>query len=268
MKQVMAYGPPPFNIALLHGGPGAAGEMAPVARALAPDFGVLEPHQSADSVEGQIVELHGQLHQSASFQVTLVGFSWGAWLAFLYAARYPADVGKLILVSSGSFTEEYAPLITSTRLERMGGNDMREFKSLVATFDSLAEGDKPAVQQRFVELFSKSDSFDPLPPAPDAYDDIDFQSRIFQSVWPEAADLRRSGTLIAQAAHIQCPVVAIHGDYDPHPAEGVEAPLTDALNDFRFILLENCGHIPWIERQAREEFYDVLRVELPPRGDL
>ena len=61
---------------------------------------------------------------------------------------------------------------------------------------------------------------------------------------------------------IQCHVVAIHGDYDPHSAEGVQKPLTVILKDFRFILLKNCGHKPWIERWARDEFYQILKDEL------
>jgi pimeloyl-ACP methyl ester carboxylesterase len=57
-------------------------------------------------------------------------------------------------------------------------------------------------------------------------------------------------------------VVAIHGDYDPHPAEGVREPLSRVLSDFRFVTLEKCGHLPWIERHAKEPFYDLLRREI------
>jgi pimeloyl-ACP methyl ester carboxylesterase len=57
-------------------------------------------------------------------------------------------------------------------------------------------------------------------------------------------------------------VVAIHGDYDPHPTEGVREPLSKVLKDFRFIMLEHCGHLPWIEREAREGFFELLRGEL------
>jgi pimeloyl-ACP methyl ester carboxylesterase len=56
-------------------------------------------------------------------------------------------------------------------------------------------------------------------------------------------------------------VVAIHGDYDPHPFQGVKKPLSGILKDFRFILLKNCGHTPWIEKKAVNEFYRVLRAE-------
>ena len=64
--------------------------------------------------------------------------------------------------------------------------------------------------------------------------------------------------LLERAGRIRCPVLAIHGDIDPHPVEGVRKPLSLVLDDFRLVLLENCGHTPWRERRARERFYEVL----------
>ena len=88
------------------------------------------------------------------------------------------------------------------------------------------------------------------------------RSDIFQAVWGAAAEMRKTGTLLSMGQRIVCPVVAVHGDFDPHPAEGVEKPLSGVLKDFRFILLANCGHTPWIERQARDAFYEVMEKEL------
>ncbi len=71
-----------------------------------------------------------------------------------------------------------------------------------------------------------------------------------------------SGQLLALAGRIKCRVVAIHGDYDPHPAAGVQKPLSGILKSFRFIPIKNCGHQPWIEKGARDKFYNILRNEL------
>jgi len=74
--------------------------------------------------------------------------------------------------------------------------------------------------------------------------------------------MRKSGYLLEQALNISCPVVVIHGDYDPHPAEGVRLPLTERLTDFSFYLLEKCGHSPWKEKYAAERFYEILSAEI------
>lgn len=47
----------PFNVAIIHGGPGAPGSMVTVARELASDWGILEPLQTVTSLEGQMQEL-------------------------------------------------------------------------------------------------------------------------------------------------------------------------------------------------------------------
>ena len=80
--------------------------------------------------------------------------------------------------------------------------------------------------------------------------------------WKEAEELRRSGKLLASGKQIKCPVVAIHGDFDPHPAEGVEWPLLSVLENFRFIILEKCGHYPWKEKEAGTKFYKLLKLNI------
>src|SRR3990172_8273086 len=100
MEKLRKYGNKPYNIAVIHGGPGAPGEVAPVARELASNRGILEPFQAADTCEGQVQELKAILEENATLPLTLVGHSWGAILSFILAARYPALVKKLIMVSS------------------------------------------------------------------------------------------------------------------------------------------------------------------------
>jgi pimeloyl-ACP methyl ester carboxylesterase len=73
------YGAAPYTVAVVHGGPGAAGEMAPVARELARGRGIVEPLQTATSLEGQVEELRMTLESSTAPPVVLIGYSWGAW---------------------------------------------------------------------------------------------------------------------------------------------------------------------------------------------
>jgi len=34
------------------------------------------------------------------------------------------------------------------------------------------------------------------------------------------------------------------------------------VKNFRFILLEKCGHEPWKEKYARDKFYEILKKEI------
>ena len=75
-------------------------------------------------------------------------------------------------------------------------------------------------------------------------------------------DGRKSGNLLQLGKQIICPVVAIHGDYDPHPAEGVKDPLSRILKNFRLVTLKDCGRNLWIEPYVKDKFYEVLKEEL------
>ena len=249
----------PFKVAVIHGGPGAPGEMAPVARELCSDRGVLEPLQTAATIEGQIRQLKDVLKKHGDLPLILIGWSWGAWLSFIFAAQYPAFVRKLILIGSGPYEEKYALTIMETRLSRLNLEEKAEALSLIENLDNPAVGDKNLLLAQLGKLISKADSYDPLPHQSEL---LECQYDINQKVWEQANQLRSSGKLLEYGKKIQCPVVAIHGDYDPHPAQGIKAPLSRLLKDFRFILLENCGHQPWIERSAQVRFYDILKSEI------
>ena len=259
MVNLRKYGNKPFPVAVIHGGPGAPGEMAPVARELSSVTGVLEPLQTAATLEGQVQELKAVLEKHAAFPVTLIGFSWGALLSFIFAARHPSFVSKLILISSAPYEEKYAVNITQTRLSRLSDREREEALSLMRTLNDPAIADKNTLLSRLGKLLSKADSYDPLP-----HDDEILECRydIYRGVWEQASELRSSGKLLRLGKSIKCPVVAIHGDYDPHPSAGVAEPLSRVLKDFRFILLEKCGHRPWLERSARDRFYNILKQEL------
>ncbi|MBE0698409.1 MAG: alpha/beta hydrolase [Anaerolineaceae bacterium] len=235
--------------------------MAAVARVLARQFGVLEPIQTAGSVNGQVEELRQILEEKSAWPVTLIGYSWGAWLTWITAARYPLLVRKLILVSSGPFEEGYVTRLTEARQERLTADERQEFARLLHSLSTPETEGKDGLLARLGALAEKTDSFDPIKDQAEADAHTGPSGDIFQGVWSEAARLRRSGELLGMAFNIQCPVTAIHGDYDPHPAEGVTTPLAARLARFHFHILEHCGHTPWKERLAKQTFYNILIEE-------
>jgi pimeloyl-ACP methyl ester carboxylesterase len=278
MQNLRKYGAPPYSIAVIHGGPGAPGSMAPVARELSaeygtrtdaenralqktasPGWGVLEPLQTAVSLEGQLQELHDVLADHGDPPATLIGSSWGAMLSYIFAAHHPALVKKLILVGSGGYEDRYAAPVMETRLSRLSEEEKNELETLIKTLNDPAAEDKNAALSRLGQLFTtRTDTYNAF-----TFDTevLEVRYDIHQRVWDDASRLRQSGELLELGKRIRCPVVAIHGDHDPHPAAGVRN-LSAVLADFEFILLKNCGHYPWMEREARNAFFEILRREL------
>jgi len=259
VKNLRKYGNAPFSVAVIHGGPGAPGSMAPVARELSHKFGILEPLQTATSLKGQLQELREILRKNGELPIILIGSSWGAILGFIFTAKNPKFVKKLILVGSGVFEDFYSQNIMETRLNRLSVEKKEIVLSLIDALDNSAFQDKNIVMEKFGKLMTEADTYDPI-----ILDDeiIEYSYETYNNVWTEAKRLRFTGKLLEFGKKIQCPVVAIHGDYDPHPIEGIKGPLSRILKDFRFVLLENCGHLPWKEKKARDKFFNILFEEL------
>jgi pimeloyl-ACP methyl ester carboxylesterase len=261
MKNLRKYGKLPYKAAVIHGGPGAPGYMAPVAIELSKIAGILEPLQTKNSLEGQIIELHDVLSKNCGSPVILIGHSWGAMLSFIVTARYPALVKKLIMVGSGPFEQKYAANIDGERLTRLTEKERIEFLHLVEIVNNAATCEKDKAMARIGELAAKADTYDPLSPEREP-EPMEVSEEINRLVWAEAIKLRVSGELLEMGKNIECTVVAIHGDFDPHLADGVKTPLSRVIKNFKFILLEKCGHEPWTERFAKDKFYKILENEL------
>jgi pimeloyl-ACP methyl ester carboxylesterase len=259
MTNPRIYGKAPYSIAVIHGGPGAAGDLAPLAEELSKKFGILEPLQTRDSIEGQISELNDIITKEGTPRFTLIGHSWGAFLSYIYAGRFPDVVKKLILVSSAPFEDKYVTYYKLMRLSKLSASEKDELTNLELLLASNEASNKDKYFERLGELMSKSDSYDPIPHESTV---IEARADINKKVWAEAKELRKNGELLYMGCKIRCPVIAIHGDYDPHPYEGVRDPLSKVIKDFRFILLEKCGHYPWFEKFAKDQFYRILINEL------
>ncbi|HHX64037.1 MAG TPA: alpha/beta hydrolase, partial [Chloroflexi bacterium] len=212
MQNLRFHGHAPYRVAVVHGGPGAPGSMAPVARELAAHRGVLEPLQTADSIEGQVDELRTVLQTHGTPPMALIGWSWGAWLALITTAQHPALVSRLVLVGSGPFESRDAADIMPTRLSRLDAAARAEIDALSRRLADPARENRDEVLARMGSLLSSADTYDPLPVANDT---VTFQGNIYRRVWGEAEVLRKRGALLALAGRVRCPVLAIHGDHDP-----------------------------------------------------
>jgi pimeloyl-ACP methyl ester carboxylesterase len=260
MNKIRYHGSPPFTTILVHGGPGAAGELFHLAEDLSDCTGIIEPMQTRDTVAGQIEEL-SEIIDTAIPPITLVGFSWGAWLCILTASRHQERISKLILISSAPFEEKYALSIMKTRLSGLSREERKEVFDLNSALSPL-NPDK-VLFERFAELMQKADTFEAVGNIPDTQMELD--PVINMNVWSEAVSLRRSNMLLKTAEKIRCPIIIIHGENDPHPYEGVKEPLKQLDLELTFHLLEKCGHRPWIEKHAKNEFIRIMKEQITCR---
>jgi len=254
VKNYRIHGEKPYEIITLHGGPGALGELKPLSEKLGEKFGVIEYLQTKESIELLLKDIQKLLSKKAQSPVNVIGFSWGAWLAVFFADQYPEMVKSLILISSGPFEEKYSKNIHKNRFNRMNDKEKELFEKVEQKF---IEGKNVKIKllNNFVDLMHKVDAYQ----YKESNNNVtNFQINLYKKIWNEAAKLRKNNQLIKSLAKIDCLIKVIHGDYDPHPYQGVKEPLDKLQKDYEFALLKNCGHTPWKEKLAKDEFYNTL----------
>jgi pimeloyl-ACP methyl ester carboxylesterase len=261
MENYRIHGRGGIDTAVIHGGPGAAGSMAFVAKKLSSQKAIIEPFQTKDTIAEQVKELKDVLRSHCDIPVYLVGHSWGAWLCCLFAAENPLLVKKAILIASAPFGEKYAEETSKKRLARLGDKQKSELVSLQKLLLQQDLRNKSIYMAGLSSILLKADSYDlVLGPR----EKINMRYAIFQNVWAQAEEMRRSGEILEKIKMIQCPVTVIHGDYDPHPFMGVKEPLQKILKKLDFVLLSKCGHYPWLEKNAKDRFFEILYQEIKP----
>lgn len=249
---VRLYGKAPYKIVLVHGGPGAIGSLKGFARELniLSQMGVVEALQSKYSIAELIDELYSQISDNCNEKVSLIGHSWGAWLAALFAVKYPELIERIILVGSGPLEDKYVAEIGTRRFENLSEEDGEIFQRLInnqATDEDMA---------KIPNVFEKSDNY--CLENRDMHKADKTDSRMHNTIWEEAAGLRTSGELLAAFKRIKNKIVLIQGETDPHPARGIMIPLQENGVECETYILEKCGHSPFMERYAKEDFYKIL----------
>jgi pimeloyl-ACP methyl ester carboxylesterase len=91
---------------------------------------------------------------------------------------------------------------------------------------------------------------------------IELDAKGHTETWNDMLRLQAEGVYPAAFAAIACPVLMLHGAYDPHPGEMIRDGLARYIPQLEYVELERCGHSPWIEEHARDRFFSVLRTWL------
>ncbi len=249
------HGEPPYSVVAVHGGPGAIGEARPFALELSKKYGVVEPLLLTKTLEGNITELQEIIETKADGPVTLIGHSYGAALCYLVAARYPELVKKLIMLSSSLLEQKYVAGMLKTRLSRMTPEDAERFETELGIYRRAKGKTKTKAFVEMYTLIQEGDAYDLIPHKSDL---AVLRPKLYDTVWEGMQALREADQLAPVGKDITCPVVAIHGDYDPRPAQSIHDSLAKYVKDLRFIVIEKCGHYPWYEQRARDNFYAQL----------
>jgi pimeloyl-ACP methyl ester carboxylesterase len=245
------------SVAVLHGGPGAPGSVATLAEALSGQFHVLEPLQRRGSEIPLSVERHVEdIAAVLSERMAIVGWSWGAMLALSFAFAHPDLVESLVLIGCGTY-DETARALYQQRMRQCLGKDglaqQARLEEQLGAADNDEERDRLmgergrlAMEAQSVDLIGPNSTDQP----PDA--------RGMKETWHDVLRLQSEGIEPAAFVAIKVPVLMIHGEEDPHSGTAIRDSLLPFIPQLEFVGIANCGHLPWLERQGRQQCLSLL----------
>ena len=239
------------TIVAVHGGPGAAGELAPLAESLSKTFYVFEPFQRRSSlaiklsVDDHIQDLH-DLIDSLESKPVLMGFSWGAMLSVAYAAEYPESIAAIVLIGCGTFDKATRDTLNKNLDQRLSPEQKKLMEKWPETDEAFARMGREIMSAYSYELNAT------------AIPEIEADVKGFSETWADMVRLQEEGKYPGSFSAIRRPVVLIQGDSDPHPGKAIRDSLLPHIPHLEYEELRRCGHYPWLERYAKENFLSFV----------
>ena len=196
----------------------------------------------------QVTDVAAVIREFSLERAPIIGYSWGALLAMLYASEAANDstlpaCEKLILIDPAPVTKQYRNDFEREFARRQNAPDVVRMREELAA-SGLREKDPEAYRQRNFELSVAGYFMDPR----SARDLTPFRvtSRVQQSVWESLGDF----DLIADGrlASIEAPAFIVHGRQDPIPLASSEAAAKAMRAEL--VAIDDCGHVPYVEQPA------------------
>jgi pimeloyl-ACP methyl ester carboxylesterase len=254
--RVRTYGIPGQPVVVVHGGPGAAGYLEPLARPLGRRFQVFEPFQRRSgevplAVSQHVADLQAVVEDRCSGKKpVVVGHSWGAMLALCHAAAHPLSVAGVVLVGCGTFDPGARAEMEEILAARVPG----EIKERMArVLESDGEDD-----ERFLEMGRLLLPYYSCDPDLSLLTFVHGDARGHRETWQDMLRLQEEGVVPAAFSGIEAPVLMLHGAMDPHPGAMIKRSLGRFLSRLEYREWERCGHYPWLEREVKDEFLAAL----------
>jgi pimeloyl-ACP methyl ester carboxylesterase len=258
---VREYGTGLDTVIAVHGGPAAAGDLAPLAGTLGQRWYVLEPYQRGHgdqplTVSTHVEDLDRLIRQRCTRPPILVGHSWGAMLVLAYAAANPKGPAALVLIGCGAFSATVRSEFTARFAARLTSTDRAELAGIA---QSITDPDRRRAAEGRVATRVYGYDLDGLGDWPPV------DATAHRETWTDMLRLIEEGFYPSAFAAIACPVLMIHGIVDPHPGGLIRDELRTYVPHLEYVELPRCGHSPWLERQARADFYHCLTTWIAAR---
>ncbi len=179
-------------------------------------------------------------------KISILGHSWGGFLAMQYTIAHPERVAKLILSNSIPASLEEYTLFEQEKTRRLTPYQ-KELDAIHLT-KAFAEGN-PEIMEKLYRMFFSVYCYDPekvqllnLRMSSSAY-------LRYSQVYEQFRNTlyKKYFNLYSALQSLKTPTLIIHGDADPIPPNAAQK-IHESIKDSQYVLLTNCGHFPYVEK--------------------
>lgn len=179
--------------------------------------------------------------------MSLVGHSYVATVAALYAMRHPARVSRLVMIAPTppDPTREYPPGASSS------DGVVTQVMSRLASLRQQPVADPVVACRAFWDAIRRLYVYREEHAASIAWGRCELpQERAFLRYWSEIVEpsLRRCVPSRDALAAVRCPTLVIHGTHDRSAPFGGSEDWVGCLPSARLLRVDECAHAPWVER--------------------
>ncbi len=239
---------------LCHGGPGLWDYLAPVSLIARGSTRVVRWDQRGCGRSGPAT-VHSVLRYVEDLETIRTAFgieewivgghSWGASLALHYALRHPEGTRALIYISGTGIGRAWNAAYHEEA-------DRRRTATERARLSRLADRSRTPAEEREYRFLSWLPDFASRDAAEALIGQLDAPFAINRDANRQIVHETRTWIEADLAVHcttIDAPTLMIHGELDPRPAWAIDS-LAAALPDASVKILEDVGHLPWLEAPA------------------
>lgn len=186
-------------------------------------------------------------------QWTVLGFSYGGFLASVYTNDYPTSVSALIHMGSLGFDFNVYRYFSDNIMSRLHPGDLELLKYWSDSTRMATDKHHAIVETIRARMPGYFFSREKALLVTQTMKDSDFNLTLGDYLWDDM--YKRSLELLQKDSNFDKPVLILHGRQDPL-GESVAQSLSRYYKNSKLVFVEKCGHYSWIE-QPEKIFYSI-----------
>lgn len=213
-----------------------------------------EIHQDTMNVATFVDDLEA-IRKAFHFEkISLLGHSWGGFLAMQYAIAYPQAVDKLILSNSMPASSDEIALFINEYIKRT--TPYQEELAFIKTTKEFQEGAPELHEQFYRTIFrtychhpEHADLLNLKMSSSITLNSIKINELLKETTFKNPVNLHES------LKTLRIPTLVVHGDGDPIPTVTAKN-ISNSIKHSKYVEMKHCGHFPYVEQP--DSYFKIL----------